>query len=339
MAWLLMSLKEEFQDQLNFAWEPRLLMGDADKTQYLGMMTALDQQLRTELTNEEWRGVSLDIYLLHISASRVDLGDLMEVVCDKWVTSRGLRKFRRYFFSQWLPYNRAYGGPDDRTYSPYSTNPLDSLIRQVVYLYTELQLLMDKTDYGNSLVHFLFFPHPAWPILTLKPPTQRAILAGDPKRSHIVADYWLKQSVRFRSDVLSVPHPSEPGSVVYTHDLGATVAYVATLTAHPAVQCKLKKLTEPYPFVSVQFADDKLGHSWTNGVVAPATTYTWDGETAKEAVWNQSPLRAAKAAKVITIDSGDDDKNDTHDPDYSENEALSDQLDTKIDAELQDTDE
>ncbi|RHY52233.1 hypothetical protein DYB38_005316 [Aphanomyces astaci] len=276
---------------------------------------------------------------LMASLARVDLGDLMEVVCDKWVTSRGLRKFRRYFFSQWLPYNRAYGGPDDRTYSPYSTNPLDSLIRQVVYLYTELQLLMDKTDYGNSLVHFLFFPHPAWPILTLKPPTQRAILAGDPKRSHIVADYWLKQSVRFRSDVLSVPHPSEPGSVVYTHDLGATVAYVATLTAHPAVQCKLKKLTEPYPFVSVQFADDKLGHSWTNGVVAPATTYTWDGETAKEAVWNQSPLRAAKAAKVITIDSGDDDKNDTHDPDYSENEALSDQLDTKIDAELQDTDE
>ncbi|ETV75340.1 hypothetical protein H257_10203 [Aphanomyces astaci] len=48
-----------------------------------------------------------------MSASRVDLGDLIAVVHDKWATSRGLRKFRRYFFSQWLPYNRAYGGTDD----------------------------------------------------------------------------------------------------------------------------------------------------------------------------------------------------------------------------------
>ncbi|RLN95868.1 hypothetical protein DYB28_007631 [Aphanomyces astaci] len=45
VAWLLKSLKKEFQDQLNFAWEPRLLMGDADKAQYLGMTTAMDQQL------------------------------------------------------------------------------------------------------------------------------------------------------------------------------------------------------------------------------------------------------------------------------------------------------
>ncbi|RHY67928.1 hypothetical protein DYB30_007678 [Aphanomyces astaci] len=112
----------------------------------------------------------------------------------------------------------------ERSYSPYSTNQLDSLIRQVMYLYTELQLLMDNTDYSNSLVHFMCFPHPAWPILTLKPPTPRAILAGDPKRNHIVADYWLKQSICLWPDVPSVPHPSEPGSVVYTHDLMATVA-------------------------------------------------------------------------------------------------------------------
>ncbi|KAF0741273.1 hypothetical protein AaE_008674, partial [Aphanomyces astaci] len=45
VALLLKSLKEEFQDQLNFAWEPRLLMGNADKAQYLGMTTAMDQQL------------------------------------------------------------------------------------------------------------------------------------------------------------------------------------------------------------------------------------------------------------------------------------------------------
>ncbi|ETV83435.1 hypothetical protein H257_04162 [Aphanomyces astaci] len=99
--------------------------------------------------------------------------------------------------------------------------------------------------------------------------------------------------------------------------------------------------TEPYPFVSVQFADDKLGHSWTNGVVLhrQLPTYSWDGKTAKMAFWNQSPFRAAKAAKIITLDSGDDDENNADDPDYSENDVLSDHLDTEIDAELQDTDE
>ncbi|RQM29206.1 hypothetical protein B5M09_011702 [Aphanomyces astaci] len=111
-------------------------MGDTDKAQYLGMTTAMHQQLpeieylmcfyhvikkvslklieydspmpdiiaydspciecyemRTELTKEEWRDVSFDIYLLHMSVRRVDL--VMEVVYDKWVTSRGLRNFRR----------------------------------------------------------------------------------------------------------------------------------------------------------------------------------------------------------------------------------------------------
>ncbi|RHY00709.1 hypothetical protein DYB37_009933 [Aphanomyces astaci] len=169
VAWLLKSLKKEFEDQLDFAWEPRLLMGDADKAQYLGMTTAMDQQLpeieylmcfyhvikkcyerRTELTNEEWRDVSFDIYLLHMSASRVDLGDLMAVVHDKWATSRGLRKFRRYFFSQWLPYNRAYGGTDDVRFwkwqvyhsppgSSYTNNPTEHFncelkdVRQLSY--------------------------------------------------------------------------------------------------------------------------------------------------------------------------------------------------------------
>ncbi|ETV86980.1 hypothetical protein H257_01998 [Aphanomyces astaci] len=55
---------------------------------------------------------------------------------DKWVTSRGLRKFRHYLFSQWLPYNRVYGGPDDVRFwkwqvyhslpgSSYTNNPTE----------------------------------------------------------------------------------------------------------------------------------------------------------------------------------------------------------------------
>ncbi|ETV86979.1 hypothetical protein H257_01997 [Aphanomyces astaci] len=76
-------------------------MGDADKAQHLGMTTAVDQQLSEieylmcfyrvikkcyekdadcELTNEEWRDVSFYIYLLHMSASHVDMGDLMEAL-------------------------------------------------------------------------------------------------------------------------------------------------------------------------------------------------------------------------------------------------------------------
>ncbi|RHY14922.1 hypothetical protein DYB32_010808 [Aphanomyces invadans] len=45
VAWLLKALKEEFTRRLNFVWTPRLLMGDADKAQYLGMMTALQQDM------------------------------------------------------------------------------------------------------------------------------------------------------------------------------------------------------------------------------------------------------------------------------------------------------
>ncbi|ETV66278.1 hypothetical protein H257_17246 [Aphanomyces astaci] len=71
-----------------------------------------------------------------MSASRVNLGDLMAVVHDKWATSQGLRKLRRYFFSQWLPYNRAYGGTDDVRFwkwqvyhsppgSSYTNNPTE----------------------------------------------------------------------------------------------------------------------------------------------------------------------------------------------------------------------
>ncbi|ETV78651.1 hypothetical protein H257_08142 [Aphanomyces astaci] len=119
------------------------------------------------------------------------------------------------------------------------------MMPSVVYLYAELQLLMGNTDYGNSLVHFLCFPHPAWPILTLKPPTPCVILAEDPKRNHIVADYWLKESVRLWPDVPSVPHPSEPGSVVYTHDLGATAAYVATRTQQSSVSSRVGTSTPP----------------------------------------------------------------------------------------------
>ncbi|ETV68596.1 hypothetical protein H257_15571 [Aphanomyces astaci] len=145
----------------------------------------------------------------------------------------------------------------------------------------------------------------------------------------------------------------------------ATVAQLATRTAHPAVQCKLKcgKLdassmlaslaattktfvdkncpwrTEPYPFVSVQFADDKLGYSWTNRVVAPATTHTWDGKTAKMAFWNQSPLRAVKAGKINTLDSGDDDENDWTIPTTAKTTPCRTNWTRKIDAELHDTDE
>ncbi|RHY80722.1 hypothetical protein DYB35_011106 [Aphanomyces astaci] len=201
---------------------------------------------------------------------------------------------------------------------------------------------MDNTDYSNSLVHFMCFPHPAWPILTLKPPTPRAILAGDPKRNHIVADYWLKQSICLWPDVPSVPHPSEPGIQCKLKsgklDASSMLASLAA-TTKTFVDKNCPWRTEPYPFVSVQFAVDKLDHSWTNRVVALATTYTWDGKTAKVVFWNKSPLRAAKAAKIITLDSGDDDENDADDPDCSKNDALSDQLDTVIDAELQDTDE
>ncbi|RHZ31323.1 hypothetical protein DYB26_001382, partial [Aphanomyces astaci] len=208
----------------------------------------------------------------------------------------------------------------ERTYSLYSTNPLDSLIRQVMYLYAELQLLMDNTGYGNSLY--------------VSGPTFRPCrIQANPAASCIHTTWGQQWPTSQRAP------PTQQSSVSsWNLDASSMLASLAA-TTKTFVDKNCPWRTEPYPFVSVQFTDDKLDHSWTNRVVALATTYTWDGKTAKVVFWNKSPLRAAKAAKIITLDSGDDDENDADDPDCSKNDALSDQLDTVIDAELQDTDE
>ncbi|ETV66698.1 hypothetical protein H257_16908 [Aphanomyces astaci] len=104
----------------------------------------------------------------------------------------------------------------ERTYAPFgNANHLEPLFHQVFNLHVELQLLINNTDYDDTLVHFLCFPHPAWPVLSLNPPTPKKILAGDPGWSAIVMDYWVNRSVRFWPEVPPIPHSGKTGNEVW----------------------------------------------------------------------------------------------------------------------------
>ncbi|RHY07696.1 hypothetical protein DYB25_014039 [Aphanomyces astaci] len=208
----------------------------------------------------------------------------------------------------------------ERTYAPFgNANHLDPLFHQVFNLHVELQLLINNTDYDDTLVHFLCFPHPAWPVLSLNPPTPKKILAGDPGRSAIVMDYWVNRSVRFWPKVPPIPHSRKAGKEVWYRGLGDSVAYLAQrkIRTFMANQARKKGIVdavsmirrlatvsrnffdagcpwrdEPYPFVSVTFPDDLLSRESTNEVIAPRTTYSWNGQIANVAFWKDPPCGA-----------------------------------------------
>ncbi|RLN99412.1 hypothetical protein DYB28_002048, partial [Aphanomyces astaci] len=229
----------------------------------------------------------------------------------------------------------------ERTYAPFGK------ANQVFNLHVELQLLINNTDYDDTLVHFLCFPHPAWPVLSLNPPTPKKILAGDPGRSAIVMDYWVNRSVRFWPEVPPIPHSRKAGNEVWYRGLGDSVAYLAQrkIRTFMANQARKKGIVdavsmirrlatvsrnffdagcpwrdEPYPFVSVTFPDDLLSCEWTNEVIAPRTTYSWNDQIANVAFWKDSPLRRAPMMDILDLDNSDSEEKDD-DPNYSASEG------------------
>ncbi|KAF0715737.1 hypothetical protein AaE_011262 [Aphanomyces astaci] len=150
--------------------------------------------------------------------------------------------------------------------------------------YAPFGLLINNTDYDDTLVHFLCFPHPAWPVLSLNPPTPKKILAGDPGRSAIVMDYWVNRSVRFWPKVPPIPHSRKAGKEVWYRGLGDSVAYLA--------QRKIRTFMANQARKKVTFPDDLLSRESTNEVIAPRTTYSWNGQIANVAFWKDPPCGA-----------------------------------------------
>ncbi|ETV69635.1 hypothetical protein H257_14658 [Aphanomyces astaci] len=237
-----------------------------------------------------------------------------------------------------------------RTYAPFgNSNRLDPLFHQVFNLHVELQLLINNIDYDDTLVQFLCFPHPAWPVLSLNPPTPKKILAGDPGRSAIVMNYWVNPSVRFWPEAPPIPHLRKAGNEVWYRGLGDSVAYLAQrkIRTFMANQARKKGIVdavsmirrlatvsrnfidagrpwrnEPYPFVSVTFPDDLLSREWTNEVIAPRTTYSWNGQIANVVFWKDSPLLRAPMMDILDLDNSDSDSEEKDDdPNYSASEG------------------
>ncbi|ETV65028.1 hypothetical protein H257_18181 [Aphanomyces astaci] len=193
----------------------------------------------------------------------------------------------------------------ERTYAPFgNANHLEPLFHQVFNLHVELQLLINNTDYDDTLVHFLCFPHPAWPVLSLNPPTPKKILAGDPGWSAIVMDYWVNRSVRFWPEVPPIPHSGKTGNEVW-YRLGRLYRGTSsTRGAHGVTN------------------HDLLSREWTNEVIAPRTTYSWNGQIANVAFWKDSPLRRAPMMDILDLDNSDSDSKEKDDaPNYSASEG------------------
>ncbi|RHZ29861.1 hypothetical protein DYB37_011741 [Aphanomyces astaci] len=162
-------------------------------------------------------------------------------------------------------------------------------------------------------------------------------------------DYWVNRSVRFWPKVPPIPHSRKAGKEVWYRGLGDSVAYLAQrkIRTFMANQARKKGIVdavsmirrlatvsrnfidagcpwrdEPYPFVSVTFPDDLLSREWTNEVIAPRTTYSWNGQIANVAFWKDPPLRRAPMMDILDLDNSDSDSEEKDDdPNYSASEG------------------
>ncbi|KAF0749599.1 hypothetical protein AaE_006987, partial [Aphanomyces astaci] len=122
VAWVLQMFQDAFTRLFEYAWNPAIVMGDADDAQFNGIEVSLQvfpaiQYLMCffhvmqkcwehgrQMEWSEWDAVTEDIYFLHMSSSRDMLDVRMRNVHIKWGQgSVTMQRFRNYFYRQWLP--------------------------------------------------------------------------------------------------------------------------------------------------------------------------------------------------------------------------------------------